>query len=220
MINQEAYKDLVELCGQKKVELIAVSKTQTIEAIQSLYELGQRHFGENRLEELVVKKASLPEDIIWHFIGHLQRKKARKVVALADWIHSGDSLSLLDEIEKRAMQQDKQMNVLLQFHIASESSKQGFDINSEEEVFADYQSKWPSLKICGVMGMATYTQDSEVVKSEFRRLKERFELLQKRSFSGIEDFQEISMGMSGDFEIAIDEGSTMIRVGSLIFGNR
>lgn len=204
----------------KEVALVAVSKTKPNSDLEEAYEEGQRVFGENKVQELVQKYEDLPKDIQWHFIGHLQKNKVKYIAPFVDLIHSADSISLLKEIDKRAKQNYKSIKVLLQIYIAKEESKFGFE---KEELFNFIESKelqFENVTIVGVMGMATNTDDKEVVAREFGELKSIFEELKSGSFSNNPEFKEISMGMSGDYEIAIKQGSTMIRVGSTIFGHR
>ena len=200
------------------IKLIAVSKTKPVNDIMEAYNEGQRCFGENRVQEILNKKDHLPFDIEWHLIGHLQRNKVKYIVPFISMIQSVDSLKLLSAINSEALKVNRVVNVLLQVHIANEETKFGF---SREEIvemmaspgFADLKF----IRICGVMGMATFTSDLVQVQMEFRSLTELFYDLKKRYFYADEQFREISMGMSGDYEIALKEGSTMIRVGSLIF---
>ena len=186
-----------------------------------LYNQGQRDFGENRVQELVQKQRQLPEDINWHLIGHLQTNKVKQVINIVHLIHSIDSPRLLKEISKQAEKTGRPAACLLQFKIAKEESKYGFDLNSavemlESEPFKNYHH----IQISGVMGMATFTDDMAQVRLEFRQLKNIFDQLKTRYFQNDERFREISMGMSGDYKIALEEGSTMVRIGSLIFGPR
>jgi len=203
------------------VKLVAVSKTQQVETIQTLYDLGQRIFGENKVQELVTKQPQLPEDIEWHFIGHLQRNKVKFIVPIASLIHSIDSYRLLREVNKEAARIEILVNCLLQFHIATEETK--FGMNWEEAVTMITSPDFSELKniaICGVMGMATYTDNQKLVRQEFHHLKEVFDRLKESYFRESPEFKEISMGMSSDFRIAIEEGSTLVRVGTLLFGSR
>ncbi len=201
--------------------LVAVSKTKPIEAIQAMYDQGQRIFGENRVQELVEKEAVLPKDIEWHQIGHLQTNKVKYIAPFVSLIHAVDSLKLLKEINKQAAKNDRVIDCLLQFHIAEESSKFGFD---EAEVTAMLKSEtfkeFENIRIVGVMGMATFTDNEAQVKQEFRQLKSHFDTLKDTFFSTDIHFKEISMGMSGDYQLAVSEGSTMVRIGSLLFGSR
>jgi len=203
------------------VKLVAVSKTQPVETMQTLYNLGQRNFGENKVQELVTKQPQLPEDILWHFIGHLQRNKVKFVVPIASLIHSIDSFRLLREVNKEACRISKRVNCLLQFHIATEETKFGLDW--EEAVTMLTSSDFSELKnvaICGVMGMATYTDNQALVRQEFRQLNMIFDELKKSYFGESPDFKEISMGMTSDYLIAIEEGSTLVRIGTMLFGFR
>lgn len=206
---------------QPPVTLVAVSKTKPIEAILEMYELGHKTFGENRVQELEEKYEKMPKDIEWHFIGHLQSNKVKYIAPFVQLIHGVDSFKLLKEIHKQAAKNNRTIDCLLQMHIAEESSKFGFD---EAEIFdvlenADFEAL-QNVRIVGVMGMATYTSDSSQVKREFDQLRATFEALKSRFFEGQEHFKEISMGMSGDYELAIEAGSTMVRIGSLLFGGR
>jgi pyridoxal phosphate enzyme (YggS family) len=204
-----------------KVTLVAVSKTKPNEILLEAYNAGQRIFGENKVQELAQKHESLPKDIEWHMIGHLQSNKVKYIASFVSLIHAVDSLKLLKEINKQATKNDKVINVLLQIHIAQEESKFGFD---EQEVKALLSSpvflEMKNIQITGVMGMATNTSDQLQVGKEFNQLKTIFTHLKSSYFKTQESFKELSMGMSGDYGIAIDNGSTMIRVGSSIFGSR
>ena len=215
--NLEAIKEQLP----EGVTLVAVSKTKPIELIQEAYDAGQRIFGENRPLEMRDKHAELPQDIQWHMIGHLQTNKVKYIIDFVDLIHAVDSVKLLDEIEKRASKIDRKIDVLLQVHIAQESAKFGF---YREEILAlisdtDWEN-YPHVNIRGLMGMATFTDDIEQVRGEFKTLKNIFDsILQMRTNKTL-DVNILSMGMSGDFQLAIEEGSTMVRVGSRIFGAR
>lgn len=203
------------------VTLVAVSKTKPNEMIMEAYDAGQRVFGENRVQELVDKEAVLPKDIEWHMIGHLQRNKVKYIAPFVHLIHGVDSERLLKEINKQAKKQERIQNVLLQFHIAQESSKFGFDRKEALELLASDEFKnLENIRVCGVMGMATFTSDQRQVREEFHELKKIYDELKSDFFADDKHYKEISMGMSGDYEIAIEQGSTMIRVGSSIFGSR
>jgi pyridoxal phosphate enzyme (YggS family) len=203
------------------VKLIAVSKTKPVQLLQQAYEAGQRDFGENRVNELVDKEAILPKDINWHMIGHLQTKKVKKIAAFVHLIHGVDSFKLLTEINKQAERNERIIDVLLQFHIAQESSKFGFDMKEIQEMVDDQTFfELKNVRIIGVMGMATFTDDEAIIRSEFQSLADYFQDLKNGIFPQADYFKEISMGMSGDYLVAIDEGSTMVRVGSAIFGAR
>ncbi len=201
------------------VTLIAVSKTKPNELIQEGMANGHLDFGENKVQELVSKYENLPKNIRWHMIGHLQRNKVKYIAPFVHMIHGVDSAKLLKEIDKQGQKNNRKINCLLQFHIASESTKFGFNLDEvqslqNEEFFNPLQH----VNICGVMGMATFTDDNEMIIKEFNNLKSYFEKL-KTHFNP-NDFKIISMGMSGDYPIAIECGSNMIRVGSAIFGER
>ena len=211
---------------QKKLEesnctLIAVSKTKPNQDILEAYQTGFRDFGENKIQELTRKSEELPKDIKWHMIGHLQRNKVKYIAPFVHLIHAVDSLKLLKEINKQAAKSDRTISCLLQIHIGQESTKFGMN---EAELFELLQSDelkdLKNIKIKGLMGMATFTDDKEQVRSEFKSLKVLFEKAQKEIVQPNVALAELSMGMSGDYEIAIEEGSTMIRVGSAIFGIR
>ncbi len=203
------------------VQLIAVSKTHPAEAIHEAYNAGQRLFGESRPQELATKTAALPGDIQWHFIGHLQTNKVKTVIGKAHLIHAVDSERLLLEIEKEAAKQAISASCLLQIHIAQEDAKFGF---SPEELATllqtDILSRIPHVHITGLMGMATNTENEKQIRNEFRSLKQLFDRIKSNFFAGEPAFCELSMGMSGDYSIAIEEGATLIRVGSAIFGER
>lgn len=201
--------------------MVAVSKTKPNADIMLAYEAGQRVFGENKVQDITRKQAELPSDISWHFIGHLQTNKVKYLVTFIDMIEAVDSLKLLKEINKQALKNNRTLNCLLQFHIASEESKFGLDIEEAEQILTteDY-SQLHNIKICGVMGMATYTDDELVLRKEFGHLRNYFNILKENHFKKDPAFKEISMGMSDDFPIAIEEGSTNVRVGTAIFGKR
>ena len=203
------------------VTIIAVSKRKPVEDIMQVYEAGHRIFGENRVQELIEKQALLPGDINWHMIGHLQTNKVKYIAGFVDMIHSVDSLKLALAIDMEADKTGRVIPVLLQVHIADEESKFGF---TEDELNSLLDSQELSvlrnIRIDGLMGMATYTEDLEKIRSEFRYLGEVFSRVKNAYFAGSDHFRQISMGMSGDYEIAIEEGSTMIRVGTVIFGAR
>lgn len=205
----------------ENTRLVAVSKTKPDEDIMEAYNAGQRLFGENKVQELTGKYERLPKDIEWHFIGHLQSNKVKYIASFISLIHGVDSLKLLKTINKEAKKKGRVIDCLLQFHIATETTK--FGLNREEAVaiLEDEQySSFGNIRIAGVMGMATYTDDTEQIRSEFRSLKHIFDDLKSRYFSDKEYFKEISMGMSGDYKIAVEEGSTLVRIGSSIFGAR
>ena len=204
-----------------KTKLVAVSKTKPNEAILELYNQGQHAFGENYVQELVDKQAVLPKDIEWHFIGHLQSNKVKYIAPFVAMIHAVDSFKLLQEINKQAAKDERIIKVLLQFHIAEEESKFGFDTEGVKKIAEELnQSTLKNIDICGVMGMATFTDDKAQVRREFQHLKQIFDNLKNTYFADSQSFTEISMGMSDDYKMAIEEGSTMVRIGSLLFGKR
>ena len=203
------------------VRLVAVSKTMPVDALQEAYDAGQLHFGENKVQEITYKQEVLPSDIEWHFIGHLQTNKVKYLVPFITIIESVDSLKLLREIHKQGKKINRKINCLLQFHIAEEETKFGLDLDEANQLLAAVDKEHlDSVNICGVMGMATYTDDSEQIRKEFHHLKETFDWLKENFFKQLDEFKEISMGMSGDFLLAIEEGSTNVRIGSSIFGVR
>ncbi len=213
MINIEAYKKLLEESRQKNVSLIAVSKTKPIEDIFELYNFSQRDFGENYVQEFIEKEKQLPKDIRWHFIGHLQTNKVKQIIGFVHLIHGVDSLKLLQEINKQSEKINKITNCLLQIHIAQEETKFGLDEDEINLIISEFENlKMKNVDIIGLMGMASNIDDMQQVRNEFHYLKS----LQKK----YTQLSILSMGMTSDYKIAIEEGSNMIRVGSLIFGNR
>jgi len=203
------------------VKLVCVSKFHTNETILEAYKAGERIFGESKVQELCKKQPELPADISWHFVGHLQTNKVKFLVPFVDLIHGVDSLKLLAEINKQAEKINRNINCLLQVHIAREDTKFGFDESELRALLASGKlNDFKHINIRGLMGMATFTDDAEQVRREFRGLKMLFDQLKAEFFAGDADFSELSMGMSDDYQIAVSEGSTMIRVGSLIFGSR
>lgn len=203
------------------VQLVCVSKFHTDEAILEAYATGERVFGESKVQELTGKFERLPKDIQWHFIGHLQTNKVKFLVPFVTLIHGVDSFRLLDEINKQALKINRKVNCLLQFHIATEESKFGFNLNEINEVFCNNSpDQFTGIQFCGVMGMATFTSEKQQVRNEFNSLKSIFVFLKDKYFSTNIHFKTISMGMSEDYQLAIEEGSTMVRIGSSIFGNR
>jgi hypothetical protein len=203
------------------VRLVAVSKTKPESDILEAYNSGHKIFGENRVRELLQKKDNLPTDIEWHMIGHLQSNKVKLIVPFISMIHSADSFRLLKAIDLEASGINRIVNCLLQIHIAEEETKFGFSMDEIHEMIrsVDFR-KLNSIRICGVMGMATFTDDSGRIRNEFRYLAQCYNELKRDYFSDKPEFRDISMGMSGDFKIAIGEGSTIVRIGSLIFGER
>ena len=199
----------------KSVTLVAVSKTKPNDAIMEAYHAGHRVFGENKVQDMLTKSEELPSDIQWHMIGHLQTNKVKFIAPFVSLIHGVDSLKLIKEIDKRAAQNNRIIDCLLQIHIAEEETKFGLSYTEATQVL-DYAKHLPNVRIKGLMGMATNTRDESIVRNEFAGLKELFLKFQSVS----KDLQIISMGMSNDYEIAIEQGSTMVRVGSAIFGQR
>ena len=201
--------------------LIAVSKTKPVSDLQVAYDAGQRHFGENKVQEMVDKAAQLPPDIRWHLIGHLQTNKVKYMASFVHLIHGVDSLKLLQEIDKQAKKAGRIQDVLLQFYIAQEDTKFGLNLQEAKEILASIEfQQLKRIQVCGVMGMASNTSDEKQVAREFTELKKIFGTLQNKYFKDAPAFKEISMGMSGDYQLAIQTGSTMVRVGSKIFGGR
>jgi PLP dependent protein len=217
-INEIIFQDIVKAAAEHKVTLIAVSKTRPIEDIEALMQLGQFDFGENYVQELVEKQSKIQSNIRWHFIGHLQTNKVKQIIPFVHMIHSVDSLKLLREINKQAQKVNRIINCLLQVHIAQEETKYGMDEQEVHQIL-DAVSSLPNVSINGLMGMATLTDDFAVVRSEYRYLKQLYDKL-KSERPECASFNILSMGMSGDYQVAVEEGSTMIRIGSLIFGER
>jgi len=219
MIEQQIEQISREIPPQ--VQLIAVSKTKPNSSILSAYNVGQRHFGENKVQELCDKWESLPKDIHWHIIGHLQTNKVKYIAPFIHLIHAVDSIKLLIEIDKQAKKHDRIISCLLQFHIAKEETKFGLSYSEATEILASTAySSLENITIVGVMGMASFVEDEEQIVTEFNELAGIFKKLKETYFKNKDSFKEISMGMSGDYPLAIEAGSTMIRVGSTIFGSR
>ena len=203
------------------VRLIAVSKTKPVEYIEEAYAGGQRAFGENRPQEMAAKYRQLPKDIEWHMIGQLQEKNVKYIASFVKLIHSVDSLKLLQKIDREALKNERMIDCLLEFHIAEEETKSGLDWEEACRLLESDEFKvLEHIRIVGVMGIATYTEDREQIRKEFRELHRIFGLLKATYFQEEESFKELSMGMSGDYPIAVEEGSTMVRVGSAVFGAR
>ncbi|MFP4046289.1 MAG: YggS family pyridoxal phosphate-dependent enzyme [Bacteroidales bacterium] len=203
------------------VELVAVSKTKPNEDIMEAYNTGHLAFGENRVQELVTKYEELPKDIQWHMIGHLQSNKVKYIVPFVYLIHSVDKPKLLKVINKEAQKNNRIIDVLLQFHIAEEETKYGFDFDEVQQLLESKQfNEYVNVNVRGVMGMATFTDDMEKVRREFKHLADIFGKLKQNYFSDKQDFNEISMGMTNDYRVALEEGATILRIGSLIFGKR
>jgi len=234
-INIDAYNKVKQQLTGKNVTLVAVSKTKPVEDIQALYNLGQRDFGENYVQELVDKHAQLPADIRWHFIGHLQSNKVKYIAPFVHLIHGIDSLKLLKEVNKQALKANRVIDCLLQVHIAQEETKFGFDEHELSAINATELAQLPNARVIGLMGMASFTDDMNKVRQEFKYLKGLFDQLSIRlstvnshlstdssllSTVPARAGSTLSMGMSSDYTIAVEEGSTMVRVGSLLFGAR
>ncbi|AMM52087.1 alanine racemase [Rufibacter sp. DG15C] len=218
---QESIQEFNKRLQGSNCQLIAVSKTHPVELIREAYAAGQRAFGENKVQEMMEKQPSLPEDVQWHMIGHLQTNKVKYIAPYVHLIQSVDSLKLLQEINKQALKYDRVIDVLLQFYIAEEETKYGLSLEEAQQLLRSEAFKeLQNVRICGVMGVATNTESDEELQKEFRALRAIFDTLKQEFFAGAESFKEISMGMSSDYQLAIAEGSTMIRVGSAIFGHR
>ena len=203
------------------VKLVAVSKTKSVQDILEVYQAGQIIFGENKVQEITAKQPLLPKEVEWHFIGHLQTNKVKYIAPFVYLIHSIDSLKLLSELNKQALKYDRIIDCLLQFHIATEETKFGLDAEEASQLLNSPEfSSLNNIRICGVMGMATFTKDEALVRKEFRNLKSIFDQLKNIFFHDQGFFKEISMGMSDDYKIAIEEGSTIVRIGSALFGER
>ncbi|HCN85046.1 MAG TPA: YggS family pyridoxal phosphate-dependent enzyme [Sphingobacteriaceae bacterium] len=216
--NLSALKNEVE---RLNVKLIAVSKTKTVEEIKEAYDAGQRAFGENRVQELVEKQEALPKDIEWHLIGHLQTNKVKYITPFVSMIHSVDSLKLLQEINKQAEKSNRRIDCLLEIYIADEETKFGLGFDEAIELLRlEEYASLKNVRIVGVMGIASNTANPGKVKEEFYELQTFFKGLKMSFFRKDDAFKEISMGMSSDYKIAIEEGSTMVRIGSTIFGSR
>jgi len=213
-------KQILEELQPTQTKLVAVSKTKPNSAILELYEQGQRDFGENRVQELTEKYESLPKDIHWHAIGHLQTNKVKYIAPFVHLIHSVDSARILTEIDKQAQRNERIISCLLQFKIAEEDTKYGLTLTDVKTLLEETYPQLENVKIIGVMGMATFTDMENQVRKEFQLLKGIFEELKANYFAEQTDFKEISMGMSSDYSIALEEGSTMVRIGSLLFGAR
>ncbi|MDR1182740.1 MAG: YggS family pyridoxal phosphate-dependent enzyme [Bacteroidales bacterium] len=203
------------------VKLIAVSKFKPASVVKEAYLAGQYDFGENKAQEMTEKYQSLPKDIQWHFIGHLQTNKVKYIIPYVTMIHSVDSMKLLGEINSLSEKNKRIVDCLIQFHIATEESKFGFSFDEVETMLESSEFQlWKNIRICGVMGMATFSDNQNLIRSEFKTLKKYFLTLKNHYFTDQSSFKEISMGMTDDYLIAIDEGATMIRIGSAIFGSR
>ncbi|MFV0157096.1 YggS family pyridoxal phosphate-dependent enzyme [Empedobacter falsenii] len=206
----------IETTIPNHVTLVAVSKTKPVEDLQEAYEAGIRDFGENKIQEMCDKYEVLPKDIRWHMIGHVQTNKVKYMAPFVHLIHGVDSLKLLKEINKQAEKNNRIIDVLLQQFIADEETKFGLDVEETRQIMQDEIQHLPHVRVVGLMGMATFTEDKNQIRNEFKTLKSNFDFL-KNNF---ENITILSMGMSGDYQIAIEEGSTMVRIGSSIFGHR
>jgi len=203
------------------VKLLAVSKLKPVSDILEVYNSGQKIFGENRVQELLSKKDILPQDIEWHLIGHLQSNKVKYIVPFITMIHSVDTFRLLKVINDEAVKFNRIIDCLLQFYIAEEETKFGFTLDEAVEMLSSEDFRQlKSVRLCGLMGMATFTENEKKIRAEFRALAGYFKVLKEKFFSKEDSFRELSMGMSGDYMIGIEEGSTIIRIGSIIFGER
>ncbi len=205
----------------ENVKLVAVSKTKPIVDILQVYNTGYKIFGENKVQDLATKYEQLPKDIEWHMIGHLQTNKVKYIAGFVSLIHSVDSFKLLKTINKEAEKNNRTINCLLQIHIASEDTKFGFSINEIEDILKSKEySELANIKIVGLMGIGTFTDKENIIRNEFKFLNECFSKLKSDYFNNDNEFKEISMGMTNDYKIAIEEGSTIVRIGTLIFGAR
>lgn len=205
----------------ESVNLVAVSKTIPVSKIMEAYDSGQRYFGENRVQELLAKKDLLPSDIEWHLIGHLQSNKVKYVVPFISLIQSVDTFKLLKTIDFEGSKIGRVINCLLQIHIAKEETKFGFSMDEiNNYAISNGFTSMKNVQLCGVMSMASFTEDTEVIRKEFRYLRECYNILKDKYFRDSPNFNCISMGMSGDYKIAVEEGSTLVRIGSFIFGDR
>ena len=198
------------------VTLVAVSKTKPVEDLQEAYDAGMRDFGENKIQEMSDKYEVLPKDIRWHMIGHVQTNKVKYMASFVHLIHGVDSLKLLKEINKQAEKNNRVIDVLLQQFIADEETKFGLDKEEIQQILQEKLQDLPNIRVVGLMGMATFTDDENQIRNEFKTLKSNFDEVKKNNA----DISVLSMGMSGDYQLAIEEGSTMVRIGSSIFGNR
>lgn len=223
MVNTEKYQEIIKEIKPYHAQLVAVSKFKSVDDIRVLYDLGQRDFGENYVQELLGKEVQLPKDIRWHFIGNLQRNKVKYIAPFIHLIHGVDSFNLIKEINKEALKNERNISCLLQIHVAVEETKAGMD-ETEMVAFFDYcdaqKEQLSNVKIQGIMGMASLTEKESQIKSEFKKLKTIFEFVKNSYFIGQQDFNTLSMGMSNDYHLALVEGATMLRIGSLLFGKR
>lgn len=220
LIQAENFAKIQEEIKPKNATLVAVSKTKSPAAIEELYALGQRDFGENYVQELVEKQPVLPTDIRWHFIGHLQTNKVKYIASFVHLIHGIDSFKLLKEVNKQAQKAGRVISVLLQVHIAKEETKFGLDATELQQILeASELAELKHVTIKGLMGMASFSEDKDQVKAEFRELKSLYDKFKVLSFPNCK-LDVLSMGMSGDYQLALEQGSNMVRIGSLLFGSR
>jgi pyridoxal phosphate enzyme (YggS family) len=221
-INIEAYQCLMNFTASSNTLLVAVSKTKPNEDINELYHLGHRDFGENYVQELLKKQAELPQDIQWHFIGHLQTNKVKQIAPFVHLIHGVDSIKLLQEIDKVGEKLQKKISCLLQVHIATEETKFGFDKAEVLDTARLYfkVGKFLNVQLCGLMGMASFTADEKQIQHEFQLLNSIFNEIKKDKSGTDTNFNVLSMGMSNDYKIAVESGSNLIRIGSMLFGSR
>ncbi|MBS0027471.1 YggS family pyridoxal phosphate-dependent enzyme [Chitinophaga sp. 22321] len=222
-INLEAYQQVLSRLKPYEAKLVAVSKTKPAADIEAFYAAGQRIFGENYVQELTEKQAALPADIEWHFIGHLQSNKVKFIAPFVDTIHAVDSLKLLQEISKQAAKHQRIIHCLLQMHIAEEETKFGMDEQELQQLLQAYTTNpaaFSSVRMAGMMGMATNTTNETQIRKEFHQLQQLFGSVKTNYFNNEAYFKELSIGMSSDYAIALEEGSTMVRIGSLLFGER
>lgn len=221
-INKDAYQQIISELEPKNITLVAVSKTKPVADIQELYELGQRDFGENYVQELADKESQLPKDIRWHFIGHLQSNKVKYIAPFVHLIHGVDSIKLLTEINKQAAKNNRTIDCLLQIHIAQEETKFGLDEEELETLIAQIttnKDEYANVCVKGLMGMASFTDEMNKVRAEFQYLKTIFDKHAQPQTTNYK-LQTLSMGMSSDYKVAMEEGSTLVRIGSLLFGER
>lgn len=217
----ENYQSILAKVNSYDATLVAVSKTKPVEDIEALHQKGQVVFGENKIQEMCDKQSQLPDDIEWHMIGHIQRNKVKYMAPFVSLVHGVDRFKVLRELNKQAQKVERVQDCLLQMHIADEESKFGFDQKELEEMLADPSfAELQNVRIRGLMGMATFTDDEKQIRKEFKGLRQLYEQLQNGVFADKQGFSILSMGMSGDYAIALEEGSNMVRIGSLIFGER
>lgn len=219
MVNEPVYRAIIKELNEKNAQLVAVSKTKSVADIKALYDLGQKDFGENYVQEIIEKQPLLPHDIRWHFIGHLQSNKVKYITPFVYMIHGVDSLKLLVEINKQAGKNNRVIPVLLQMHIAREETKFGLDEKELNDILL-HAAELKNVSIRGLMGMASFTDDKEIVCAEFGYLKSVYDRINNHSNTYHLSLTTLSMGMSADYAIAVEEGSNMVRIGSLLFGER